>query len=226
MQAAQGQRSFLGTALPVAQPCSCRPRIASTIEAAHKKGGGSTKNGRDSNGQRRGVKVYGGQPVKAGGIIVRQVGCKVAQLTHSSHRTAVDRPADRHTDGCLLQFHPGVGVCAAVDWSLYAVKEGIVVFSENSKQQKVSLLALPAASANSRSVSRPSESRPGPEQLWCLPDLCGAHRGVRTARGPRHQARQQARKAAGVLRSECRRRSQDRLRQGGPGSGSGAVTPC
>lgn len=43
-------------------------------------GGGSTKNGRDSNAQRRGVKVYGGQPVKAGGIIVRQVGTTVSCL--------------------------------------------------------------------------------------------------------------------------------------------------
>ena len=41
---------------------------------AHKKAGGSSKNGRDSNAQRRGVKLYGGQKVKAGGIIVRQVG--------------------------------------------------------------------------------------------------------------------------------------------------------
>ncbi len=48
------------------------------IEAAHKKGAGSTKNGRDSNAQRRGVKVYGGQEVKAGGIIVRQLGTKVS----------------------------------------------------------------------------------------------------------------------------------------------------
>jgi large subunit ribosomal protein L27 len=57
----------------------CPPRIGQPllIEAAHKKGGGSTKNGRDSNAKRRGVKVYGGQPVKAGGIIVRQVGCTV-----------------------------------------------------------------------------------------------------------------------------------------------------
>lgn len=56
------------------------PRCAQPflVEAAHKKGGGSTKNGRDSNSKRRGVKVYGGQPVKAGGIIVRQVGCTVS----------------------------------------------------------------------------------------------------------------------------------------------------
>ena len=49
-----------------------------TVEAAHKKGGGSTKNGRDSKSKRRGVKVYGGQAIGAGGIIVRQLGTKVA----------------------------------------------------------------------------------------------------------------------------------------------------
>lgn len=48
------------------------------VEAAHKKGGGSSKNGRDSVSKRRGVKVYGGQPVKAGGIIVRQLGSRVS----------------------------------------------------------------------------------------------------------------------------------------------------
>ena len=44
---------------------------------AHKKAGGSSKNGRDSNGQRRGVKRYGGQPVKAGNILVRQLGSSI-----------------------------------------------------------------------------------------------------------------------------------------------------
>jgi hypothetical protein len=47
------------------------------VEAAHKKGTGSSKNGRDSNAQRLGVKVYGDQPVKAGGIIIRQRGYEV-----------------------------------------------------------------------------------------------------------------------------------------------------
>ena len=47
------------------------------IEAAHKKGSGSTKNGRDSNAQRLGVKVYGDQPARAGSIIVRQRGTRV-----------------------------------------------------------------------------------------------------------------------------------------------------
>jgi ribosomal protein L27 len=55
-------------------------RAPLTIEAAHKKGAGSTKNGRDSESKRRGVKVYGGQPVKAGGIIIRQTGSTVSDL--------------------------------------------------------------------------------------------------------------------------------------------------
>ena len=58
-------------------PAQTRIVAPLTIEAAHKKGAGSTKNGRDSNSKRRGVKVYGGQPVKAGGIIVRQLGTHV-----------------------------------------------------------------------------------------------------------------------------------------------------
>lgn len=56
------------------------PKRALVIQNAHKKGSGSTKNGRDSNAKRRGVKVYGGQPVKAGGIIVRQCGSTVGIL--------------------------------------------------------------------------------------------------------------------------------------------------
>jgi large subunit ribosomal protein L27 len=62
-----------------AQHLVARPLVVSplTIEAAHKKGAGSTKNGRDSVSKRRGVKVFGGQAVKAGGIIVRQLGNKV-----------------------------------------------------------------------------------------------------------------------------------------------------
>lgn len=56
---------------------ACRPLVPFSVEAAHKKGAGSTKNGRDSVSKRRGVKVYGGQPVSAGGIIIRQLGTKV-----------------------------------------------------------------------------------------------------------------------------------------------------
>ncbi|KAK9820523.1 hypothetical protein WJX72_011280 [[Myrmecia] bisecta] len=97
------QRATLRVAAPVPQ----------TIEAAHKKGAGSTKNGRDSNAQRRGVKVYGGQPVKAGGIIIRQLGTKV---------------------------HPGVGVGCGKDFTLYALQSGIVVFKKSKYDDKVSVI--------------------------------------------------------------------------------------
>ncbi len=68
---------------------------------AHKKGQGSTRNGRDSNAQYRGVKLYGGQSAKAGSIIVRQCGTK---------------------------FHPGFNVGIGTDYTLFALKEGVVRF--------------------------------------------------------------------------------------------------
>jgi hypothetical protein len=55
------------------------PKRALVVQNAHKKGAGSTKNGRDSESKRRGVKSYGGQPIKAGGIIVRQLGSTVSR---------------------------------------------------------------------------------------------------------------------------------------------------
>jgi large subunit ribosomal protein L27 len=77
---------------------------------AHKKGAGSTKNGRDSNSQRLGVKVYGNQPVKAGGIVVRQRG---------------------------LAFKAGHGIQVGKDYTLFALKEGIVQFEKNGKKKFV-----------------------------------------------------------------------------------------
>merc|ERR1712224_469578 len=71
------------------------------IEAAHKKGSGSTKNGRDSLSKRRGVKVFGDQAVVSGGIILRQVGSK---------------------------FHAGINVGSGKDYTLFALTEGIVKF--------------------------------------------------------------------------------------------------
>ncbi len=68
---------------------------------AHKKGQGSSRNGRDSNAQYRGVKAYGGQTVKAGAIIVRQCGTK---------------------------YHPGRNVSVGRDYTLFATKEGTVRF--------------------------------------------------------------------------------------------------
>ncbi|EJC62880.1 50S ribosomal protein L27 [Alcaligenes ammonioxydans] len=69
---------------------------------AQKKGGGSTRNGRDSQAKRLGVKVYGGQVISAGGIIVRQRG---------------------------TQFHPGVNVGIGKDHTLFSLVDGKVKFS-------------------------------------------------------------------------------------------------
>ena len=69
---------------------------------AHKKAGGSTRNGRDSNPKYLGVKMYGGQAIEAGNIIVRQRG---------------------------TQFHPGTGVGLGRDHTLFALKDGVVNFA-------------------------------------------------------------------------------------------------
>jgi large subunit ribosomal protein L27 len=76
---------------------------------AHKKGMGSTKNGRDSNAQRRGVKRFGGELVKAGNIIVRQVGTK---------------------------FHPGSNVGLGSDYTIFSLIDGIVKFERKDKTRK------------------------------------------------------------------------------------------
>lgn len=76
---------------------------------AHKKGTGSTRNGRDSNAQRLGVKRYGGQTVLAGNILVRQRGTKI---------------------------HPGVNVGRGNDDTLYALVNGIVTFERLGKSRK------------------------------------------------------------------------------------------
>lgn len=77
---------------------------------AHKKGQGSTKNGRDSNSQRRGVKIFGGQSVIAGNIIVRQCGNK---------------------------FHAGTNVGQGRDFTLFALKPGVVEFEKNNRRVSV-----------------------------------------------------------------------------------------
>ncbi len=76
---------------------------------AHKKGGGSTRNGRGSNAQRRGIKVYGGQSVHAGGILVRQVGQTIG---------------------------PGRNVGVGKDFTLYALIDGVVAYEHASKTKK------------------------------------------------------------------------------------------
>lgn len=82
---------------------------------AHKKSGGSTSNGRDSNPKMRGVKKYGGEAVIVGNIIVRQKGTK---------------------------FHAGPGVKMGRDFTLFALEEGKVKFSHfNKKVKMVSVVA-------------------------------------------------------------------------------------
>ena len=76
---------------------------------AHKKAGGSTRNGRDSIGQRRGVKRYGGQIVKAGNILVRQLGTKI---------------------------HPGTNVGLGRDYTLYAKVDGKVTYEDFGRKRK------------------------------------------------------------------------------------------
>ena len=77
---------------------------------AHKKAGGSSRNGRDSQGQRRGIKRFGGQSVLAGNIIVRQLGTKV---------------------------HPGNGVGLGRDFTIFATCDGVVKFEKYLRKNRV-----------------------------------------------------------------------------------------
>ena len=77
---------------------------------AHKKAGGSSRNGRDSAGQRRGVKRFGGQQVLAGNILVRQVGTSI---------------------------HPGKNVGVGKDWTLFALVDGEVKYEKYTRNNKV-----------------------------------------------------------------------------------------
>ena len=79
---------------------------------AHKKGGGSTSNGRDSQGQRRGIKSYGGEKVHAGTILVRQRGTRI---------------------------HPGINVGVGRDWTIYAKIDGVVKYEPLGEKRRVSV---------------------------------------------------------------------------------------
>lgn len=84
---------------------------------AHKKAGGSSKNGRDSESKRLGVKVYGGQSINAGGIIMRQRGTRV---------------------------HPGVNVGCGKDHTLYAIADGVVRFETKGPKNRKFVSVDPA----------------------------------------------------------------------------------
>jgi large subunit ribosomal protein L27 len=88
---------------------------------AHKKGQGSTRNGRDSAGQRRGVKKFGGEKVIPGNIIIRQLGTKI---------------------------HPGKGVGLGKDYTIFATVEGVVKFENftlRSGKARKRVSVVPAA---------------------------------------------------------------------------------
>ena len=87
---------------------------------AHKKGVGSSRNGRDSNCKRRGVKMYGGQIVKAGNILVRQCGTKL---------------------------HPGKNVGLGRDFTIFSLIAGIVTFEGPATRRRVSVYAAPIPEA-------------------------------------------------------------------------------
>ncbi len=79
---------------------------------SHKKGQGSTRNGRDSRGQRRGVKIYAGETVTAGQILVRQLGTRI---------------------------HPGRGVGKGRDYTLFALRDGLVRYYESGSRRYASI---------------------------------------------------------------------------------------
>jgi large subunit ribosomal protein L27 len=86
---------------------------------AHKKAGGSSRNGRDSAGQRRGVKKYGGEVVRAGNILVRQLGTKI---------------------------HPGTNVGLGRDYTLFSKVDGVVTYEAFGRDRKrVSVYPVEAA---------------------------------------------------------------------------------
>ena len=87
---------------------------------AHKKGGGSSRNGRDSNSQRLGVKEFGGERVTAGSIIVRQRGSK---------------------------FVAGANVGTGRDWTLFALVDGTVKFDKRGRRVNIVPVEMPAAAA-------------------------------------------------------------------------------
>ncbi|MHB8763969.1 MAG: 50S ribosomal protein L27 [Deferrisomatales bacterium] len=87
---------------------------------AHKKAGGSSRNGRDSRGQRRGVKRFGGQAVIAGNILVRQLGTK---------------------------FRPGTNVGLGRDFTLFALVDGVVKFEPKGRERRMYVSVYPSEAA-------------------------------------------------------------------------------
>src|SRR6202158_2636327 len=104
---------------------------------AHKKGQGSTRNGRDSPGQRRGIKIYAGQTVRAGNILVRQ---------------------------CCTRIHPGRNVGLGRDYTIFALIDGVVKYeSYRGDKRQVSVDATVSADTTGKSAA-PAPEHPSVEQ--------------------------------------------------------------
>lgn len=100
---------------------------------AHKKGQGSIKNGRDSNSQKRGVKIFGGQVVRAGNILVRQVGSS---------------------------FHAGPNVGTGKDYTLFALTDGTVRFYKRGIERRA-FVAIDPAAAEAAAGDADRQAKPG-----------------------------------------------------------------
>jgi large subunit ribosomal protein L27 len=104
---------------------------------AHKKGQGSTRNGRDSPGQRRGIKIYAGQTVRAGNILVRQLGTRI---------------------------HPGRNVGLGRDYTIFALIDGVVKYeSYRGDKRQVSVDAQVSVDTTEKPAA-PAPERPSAEQ--------------------------------------------------------------
>ncbi len=102
---------------------------------AHKKGGGSSRNGRDSRGQRLGVKAFGGEWVRAGSILVRQRGTR---------------------------FVAGRNVGTGRDWTLYALADGRVLFDKHGKRINLVPAATASAPGSADTAPAPGTGAPAP----------------------------------------------------------------
>ncbi len=98
---------------------------------AHKKGQGSTRNGRDSESKRRGIKKFDGQEVRAGNILVRQLGTKI---------------------------QPGANVGTGKDWTLYALSDGVVRYERSGRnRRRVSVYAPEVTGETASAADAPVE---------------------------------------------------------------------
>ena len=106
--------------MPLLEGAKVVCEVVSPLEMAHKKGVGSSKNGRESHSKRLGVKIFGGNACKAGNIIVRQRG---------------------------TQYHPGVNIGMGKDHTLFALVDGVVCFKRGRLNRRIVSVIQPAQEA-------------------------------------------------------------------------------